>query len=149
MSDAAPSPWSDGTLRALAQLRPNVAELSARAETAVLTPREPGLWPARWRLEGAARICALNGLDQRAAQYRGAAADAGGGQEPPAQAAEAGRAFLDKVAAEPAAVVAADIDALRAAGVEDADIVRLCELVAFVSYQCRVEIGHRLMEAGR
>jgi uncharacterized protein YciW len=44
-------------------------------------------------------------------------------------------------------VVADDVASLRAAGVSDADIVRLCELVAFVAYQSRVLAGLRLMDA--
>jgi uncharacterized protein YciW len=35
--------------------------------------------------------------------------------------------------------------ALRTAGLDDADIVRLSELIAFVSYQIRVVAGLRLM----
>lgn len=142
--DAA-SPWRDGSLDALRSLRINVAEMSADAERAVLTPHDPGGWPVAWRLETAARICELNGLAARAQAYRAAitgAVDAG-------SIDAAGRGFADKVAADPAAVSAADLQALGQAGVSDADIVRLCELVAFVAYQCRVEIGHALMEPAR
>ena len=42
-------------------------------------------------------------------------------------------------------VVASDIDALKSAGVSEDDIVRLSELVAYVSYQIRLTIGLRLM----
>ena len=38
-----------------------------------------------------------------------------------------------------------DISALKSAGLDDADIVRLSELIAFVAYQIRVVIGLRLM----
>ena len=38
-----------------------------------------------------------------------------------------------------------DISKLQAVGVSDADIVRLCELIAFVAYQVRVAAGLRLM----
>lgn len=140
MSDPRPfDPLFDSTpLDLVTALRPNVAQMTAEAEAAVLTPRDPGRWPAGWRQLVAARIRQLNGLS----------ADAPQGTESPSAAIDAaGRAFAEKVAAEPQAVTAADLDALRAAGVSDADIVRLCELVAFVSYRCRVEIGHALLAA--
>lgn len=49
--------------------------------------------------------------------------------------------FMDRVATQPRAVQAEEIEGLKAAGVTDADIVRLCELNAFMSYQCRVLAG--------
>jgi len=39
-----------------------------------------------------------------------------------------------------------DIAALKAAGVSEADIVRLSELTAFVNYQLRVLAGLRLLK---
>ena len=145
----APSPWTDGTLALLARLRPNVADLSAAAERAVLNPRDPGGWPARWRMEAAARICAINGLAARADALRDAAAAAPAGPAMAPETDTAARRFADAVAAAPRDVTADDLGALRAAGVSDADIVRLCELVAFVSYQCRVEVGHALLGAAQ
>ena len=49
--------------------------------------------------------------------------------------------FMDRVATQPRAVQAEEIVGLKAAGITDADIVRLCELNAFMSYQCRVLAG--------
>jgi uncharacterized protein YciW len=51
---------------------------------------------------------------------------------------------VDMVTRTPRQATRADIEALKAAGVEEADIVRLSELVAFVSYQARVIAGLRL-----
>jgi len=36
---------------------------------------------------------------------------------------------------------------MSSGGMSDADIVRLCELIAFLAYQIRVVAGLRLMEA--
>ena len=42
-----------------------------------------------------------------------------------------------------------DIETLKAAGVSEADVVRLSELAAFVNYQLRVVVGLKLLkEAG-
>ena len=53
--------------------------------------------------------------------------------------------FEDKAANDTKNIVAEDISKLQAVGVSDADIVRLCELIAFVAYQMRVAAGLRLM----
>jgi uncharacterized protein YciW len=52
---------------------------------------------------------------------------------------------MDKVAAHTREVEAGDIAGLQAAGVADADIVRLAELNAFLAYQVRLIAGLRLM----
>jgi len=51
----------------------------------------------------------------------------------------------DLVTIDPKDAVIEDVAALSAAGLDDADIVRLSELIAFVSYQVRVVAGLRLM----
>jgi uncharacterized protein YciW len=51
----------------------------------------------------------------------------------------------DLVTLNPKEAAAADITALQAVGLDDADIVRLSELIAFISYQVRVVAGLRLM----
>ncbi len=53
--------------------------------------------------------------------------------------------FVDRAAVRPRDIAATDIAALQASGVSDADIVRLCELNAFLSYQLRLIAGLRLM----
>ena len=53
----------------------------------------------------------------------------------------------DLIARDPKSASGNDIVLLREAGVSDADIVRLSELVAFVSYQIRVVAGLKLMRA--
>jgi len=141
------SPWLDAEALNAARARGNIIEMSRQAESAVIQPQDPGGFPAQWRRAVAARIATLNGLTKLAEHYRESIA------EPAlislADPAQTGRdtreqaviAFMDKVAAEPRAIVAGDIEGLKAAGVAEADIVRLCELNAFMSYQCRVFAG--------
>ena len=51
----------------------------------------------------------------------------------------------DLITTNPKEATAEDVTALRTAGLDDADIVKLSELIAFVSYQVRVVAGLRLM----
>ncbi|MGO4403319.1 hypothetical protein AB4Z10_03520 [Bosea sp. RAF48] len=141
------SPWLDAKALIAAQARANIIEMSRQAEAAVIQPRDPGGFPAQWRIAMAARIAALNGLTDLAKHYLALIAEpAFHDLADPAQTGSDAReravvAFMDKVAAEPRAVVTGDIGGLKSAGVAEADIVRLCELNAFMSYQCRVFAG--------
>ncbi len=140
------SPWL-GAASAAAQSRSNIFEMSRQAESAVIDPRDPGGFPSPWRRAISARIALQNALPELAAHYLA------GVTEPAlrilADPTEPGRddrersviTFMDRVATQPRAVQAEEIEGLKAAGVTDADIVRLCELNAFMSYQCRVLAG--------
>lgn len=55
----------------------------------------------------------------------------------------------DMLTCRPRTATQGDIETLRRAGVSDADIVRLAELVAFLGYQSRLVIGTRLLEQSR
>lgn len=124
---------------AAAAPRAGILTMTQAAEDAVLRPEETGAWPHALRAALAARIASMNGLDALAADYGGADVDL----TDPALAPVL--AFMDKVAGRTAEVSAQDITDLQAAGVTDADIVRLAELNAFVSYQVRVISGLQLM----
>ncbi|TWF52353.1 CMD domain-containing protein [Neorhizobium alkalisoli] len=52
----------------------------------------------------------------------------------------------DMLTCRPRTATSGDIEKLYAAGVSDADIVRLAELAAFLGYQVRLVAGLRLME---
>ena len=52
---------------------------------------------------------------------------------------------VDLVTREPKTATRQDIRALQEAGVAEADIVRLAELIAFINYQIRVVAGIKLM----
>ena len=123
------------------------AKLMARTEEsriAALTPDDPGGLPLPLRAALAARMARLCGDPATADRY---AADAG--DDPSAALADPAAtggdaraaailAYVDCVTLRPAEAGDAEIDALRDAGVEEGDIVRLAGLVAFVNYQLRL-----------
>lgn len=141
------SPWIGAAASAAVQSRSTIFEMSRQAESAVIAPRDPGGFPSTWRRAVAARIATLNALPELAAHYIAGVTDPA--LRDLANPAEAGRdarersviTFMDRVATQPRAVQAEEIEGLKAAGVAEADIVRLCELNAFMSYQCRVLAG--------
>lgn len=133
--------------------RANIFEMMAEAEAAVLRPREAGRWPHALRAALAARVAALNEDEALARRY---ARDAGeyvaiaeSGNDGTAAGLGPVVAHIDKVAMRTSDVSAEDIAALQEAGIADADIVRLCELNAFLAYQLRVIAGLRLMVEAR
>ena len=141
------SPWIGAAASAAAQSRSAIFEMSRQAESAVIAPRDAGGFPSAWRHAVAARIATLNALPDLAAHYIAGVTDPA--LRNLANPAEAGRdarersviTFMDRVATQPRAVQADEIEGLKTAGVAEADIVRLCELNAFMSYQCRVLAG--------
>ena len=146
------SPWIGAAASAAAQSRSNIFEMSRQAENAVIAPRDAGGFPSDWRRAVAARIATLNALPELAAHYLGGVTDPA--LRGLADSDATGRddrersviTFMDRVATQPRDVQAEEIEALKAAGVTDADIVRLCELNAFMSYQCRVLAGLAVLE---
>lgn len=130
--------------------RRNIVEMTAAAEAAVLRPAEPGAWPHGLRAALAARIAHLHGEAALADRFRaGADAQFRPVADPAHDGAAEGLApvvaFVDRVATSPREATAEDIAALKAAGVADADIVRLAEIVAFLAYALRVVRGLRLL----
>ncbi|WP_353475929.1 hypothetical protein PVT71_23400 (plasmid) [Salipiger sp. H15] len=140
-----------GPAAAAAALRGNIMEMTQTAEEAVLAPADCGAWPADLRAALAARIARLNGEEATGLRYaaRMAGADYAALADPSEDGAALGLArvvaFMDSVAMLPRDVTAEEISALLGAGVSDADIVRLCELNAFLAYQLRLIAGLRLM----
>ncbi len=130
--------------------RAKIFEMTQAAEEAVLRPQDSGPWSHELRAALAARIATQNGEPELAAKY---GADAGvfaaladPSQDGATEGLETVVHFMDKVAADTRHVAATDISALQSAGISDADIVRLCELNAFLAYQLRVISGLRLMK---
>lgn len=143
-----------GPAGAAALHRAKVMEMTRAAEDAVLAPAQPGAWPAEIRAALAVRIARLNGDGDLARLYAARLGDAAAPLADPAndgsaQDLAAVVAFMDKVAARTREVKAEDIEALQAAGIADADIVRLCELNAFLAYQIRLVAGLKLMGQAR
>lgn len=130
--------------------RASIFEMTQAAEDAVLRPKDVGAWSHALRAGMAARIANLNADPDLAKAYAADAGEFAVLADPSETGAEQGLeivlAFMDKVAAETRTVSAEDISGLQAAGVNDADIVRLCELNAFLAYQLRVVAGLRLMK---
>ena len=130
--------------------RENIFTMTQAAEDAVLRPRKCGAFSHPFRAALAARVSALGGDDLLKTCYLADAGDHATLADPQETGAALGVAavvaFVDKVANDTHAVAAEDISTLQDAGVEDADIVRLCELVAFLAYQIRVVSGLRLLQ---
>ena len=135
---------------AAVELRGNIFEMTQAAESAVLRPNEPGAFPHDLRAALAARIARLSGDEALAERHLAGAGERAAIADPSSR--EEGLAsilvFVDRVANTTRDITEDDVTALRSAGVADADIVRLCELIAFIAYQIRVVAGLRLMGAG-
>lgn len=146
----------DSPLAAVVAKRGDIFELTQKTHDAALKPAEPGGLSHGLRAALACRIAALNGDDAFLEHFRKALqeAKAGDAEKRVAELSCAGgdareRALIrhaDLVACEPKKASGADIELLSKAGISGPDIVRLSELVAFVSYQIRVVAGLRLMK---
>lgn len=135
--------------------RAEILRLSEAAHDAVLVPREPGGLSHGLRAALAARMCRHVGDDALVAHYESylahssdlevaALAEPGSTSGDPMSDALARHADLLTLA--PREATRQDIAALKAAGVSEADIVRLSELAAFVNYQLRVVAGLKLLK---
>ena len=144
-------------LAAAVAKRADIFELTQATHDAAITPVEPGGLPHGLRAAIACRIAKLNAnaelerhfldlveaVGASAAERRAAGLDFRGED---ARSVALIR-HADLVARDPKSATGRDVAALRQAGVSDADIVRLSELVAFVSYQIRLLAGLKLMRA--
>ena len=131
--------------------RSNIFEMTQLAESAVLRPLDYGMFPHDVRAALACRIAARAGDSRLAEYYAVSMGDKFNLAESIMIEGEPESTlipFVDKAAHATRDIVAEDISKLKAVGVSDADIVRLCELIAFVSYQVRVTLGLRLMNGG-
>ena len=131
--------------------RSDILELTEKSHDAALRPKQPGGLTHSERAALASRIALLNNEAVLARHYDGligdanlAIADTGfdGGSDVRLRAI---LRHTDMVAVDPKGATSGDISALQSVGINDADIVRLSELIAFVSYQIRVAAGLRLM----
>lgn len=146
----------DSPLAAVAARRGDIFELTRKTHDAALKPAEPGGLSHGLRAALACRIAALNGDDAFLEHFRKALHEAKASDaekrvaELDCTGSDAWQAALirhtDLVACEPRRASGADIELLSRAGISAPDIVRLSELVAFISYQLRVVAGLRLMK---
>jgi len=141
--DAAPGSPVEEAMAARAALM----QASQANYDAVLTPQDPGGLSQPLRFALAARVARLGGDSKLAAHY------AAGGALPETDASWHDALMIailrhvDLIATSPRDATQADIAALQAAGVPTGDIVRLSQLIAFVSYQLRLIAGLRLTGA--
>ncbi|MEO1019595.1 MAG: hypothetical protein AAFY56_18180 [Pseudomonadota bacterium] len=142
----------DNPMRAVVAGRQDIFGAIATTEKAALRPNDPGGISHDRRAALAARMGRLNNEAAMVAYYtdmiqdEGAVADIAApdfhGRGDPEQAL---LRHVDLVTSHPRDVSRGDIEALKGLGWDDADIVRLSELVAFVNFQLRVVAGLRLM----
>ena len=136
--------------------RSDIIEMTENSHVAALIPDLPGGISHSERAALACRIARLNKEEILARLYE-SLLQGSGDKESASQIADTEfdggddarlKAVLrhtDLVAVSPKDVTEGDIAALRSAGIPDGDIVRLSEVIAFVSYQIRVVAGLRLM----
>ncbi len=143
---------SNGATMSSLRVREKVVAMTEAAEAAALAPNDPGELSHSLRAALACRAARLNG-DATLADYYGAKISDPADQAlaDPDNPGTGDRLrtlldFSDKVTASPREATEADIAALTSAGVSEPDIVRLCELIAFLAYQYRVIAGLALME---
>jgi uncharacterized protein YciW len=133
---------------AAVKARTNIFDMTQLAETALLRPLEHGMFPHDFRAALASRIALHAGETDLAQRYAMEAGDKLNFIDSTKIQREPNStliAFVDKAANATKDIVAQDISELQSVGILDADIVRLCELIAFVAYQLRVVSGLRLM----
>ena len=142
-------------VQAALQARADVVAMTSKAAAASLLPEEPGGLSHDERAALAVRVARLHeesGLADHYAKLMERAGATAALADPAFKGDGDARlaaviAYVDLVSLAPKDTVAGDIAALQAAGIGDADIVRLAELAAFLAYQLRVVAGLRLMQA--
>ena len=135
--------------------RAEILRLSEAAHDAVLLPRDPGGLSHALRAALAARMCRHVGNDELAGHYDNYLGHSGDLDVAPLAHPDrkSGERRLDAIARHadlltvaPREATRGDIEALKAAGVAEPDIVRLAELAAFVNYQLRVVAGLKVLK---
>jgi len=132
-------------LHAARRFRATVVEATQASHDALLFQPVDGLTRAD-RLRVAAHACEAAGAAELAAHYR-ARLTALPGAEPASAALPAMQHFAATLTTDPRHGDRAAIESLKAAGLDDAAIVALAQLVAFLSYQTRVVAGLKALHA--
>ena len=144
---------ADHPLAAVLAGRNEVLQLTQASHDAALKPDPPGGLSHAERAALACRMARLNDEKILARHYEAMFPESAESQaiaDPAFDGAhdQRTRAILrhtDLVTVNPKQASQGDIAALKSAGILEPDIVRLSELIAFVSYQVRVVKGLRLM----
>jgi uncharacterized protein YciW len=126
--------------------RAEILRLSQASHDAVLMPREPGGLSHGLRAALAARMARQNAQSLLSEHYETLMRQSGEMLASEVSTAEQARVaaivtHADLLTLRPREATRRDVETLRAAGLNEADIVRLAELAAFVNYQARVIRG--------
>ena len=148
LSKADMAPDDDVTSSVVA--RATIIEMTQATEDAVLLPKDIGAFGRDLRVSIAARVAHLGRDPTLAERYLANAPDLEPLADPKESEGTRGLgavlAFAGKVANQTRDAAAENISGLQASRVSDANVVRLCELVAFMAFQIRVITGLRLMQ---
>ena len=147
-------------IAAILKERREILRRTDASHDAVLVPREPGGISHAERAALALRIVRRNQDAALAGHYQALLDNAGWHRaadilaDPDAAAPQDRRLaamvrHVDILTRQPQAASRDDIAALRAAGLDDPDIVRLTQLAAFVNFQLRLVAGLRLLARGQ
>ncbi len=124
------------------RFRSKVVDATQASHDALLSEPSPGLSTAD-RLRVAVAVCQAAGAAELQAHY---AARLQSDTEPPCTALPAMQQFAVALTLDPRQGDRAAIDRLKAAGLADAAIVALAQLIGFLAYQTRVVAGLKAMK---
>ena len=130
------------------RFRSNVVQATQASHDAILLQPVPGL-PVADRLRVAVFACVAAGAPELAQHYRNLLQTRPEAQQPAPPNLAALQHFAAALIADPRSGDRAAIAALKSAGLEDAAIVALAQLVAFLSYQTRVVAGLKALRLSR
>jgi uncharacterized protein YciW len=133
-------------LHAARRFRAKVVEATQASHDALLQQPVEGV-STEDRLRVAAHVCRLAGATTLTRHYEDLLAAAPGRDAPQSPALRAMLAFAAALTTDPRSGDRAALEALRRAGLGDAAIVALAQLVAFLSYQLRVVAGLQALQA--
>lgn len=142
--DAAAGLTAGDALHAARRFRQTVVDATQASHDALLFEAVEGLSPAD-RLRVAVRCCEAAGAGTLATHYRRLLDAPARAAEPAGPAQDAMYGWATTLTVDPRRGDRAALLALKVAGLGDAAIVALAQLVAFLSYQTRVVAGLRAM----
>ena len=135
-------------LHAARRFRAKVVEAMQASHDALLMQPVPGLSTAD-RLRVAVHVCTVAGAHSLAAHYADLLSSAADKDAPPSRALPAMLQFAETLTNDPRLGDSTVLASLKVAGLDDAAIVALAQLVAFLSYQLRVVAGLQALRASR
>ena len=130
------------------RFRAKVVEATQASHDALLTQPVPGLSPAD-RLRVAVHACEAAGATDLAGHYAELLASDASRSAASSPALSEMLRFAARLTTDPRLSDRTALAALKEAGLDDAAIVALAQLVAFLSYQLRVVAGLKALHADR